>query len=61
MRKIVLVFLSLWIFSQIASAEVRVGHLFVMISDAMEEVKNSNNDKSLPILDKFKTEFDAIP
>lgn len=61
MRKIVLVFLSLWIFSQIASAEVRVGHLFVMISDAMEEVKNSNNDKSLPILENFKTEFDAIP
>ncbi len=60
MKKISILFF-LFFFLQIANAQVRVGHLFVMISDAMENAKNSNDMKSIPILENFKVEFNAIP
>lgn len=53
--------LFLFAIPQILSAEVRVGHLFVMISDAMENAKNDKNMESLPILEKFKEDFNVIP
>ncbi|WP_290879351.1 FTR1 family protein [Helicobacter sp.] len=61
MMKKFLILFFLCFFSQITNAQVRVGHLFVMISDAMENAKNSNEIESIPILENFKAEFDAIP
>ena len=40
------------------NAEVRLSHLFVLISDSMEEVKKENFSESLPILEQFKSEFE---
>lgn len=61
MMKNFLILFFLIFFSQVANAQVRVGHLFVMISDAMENAKNSNIIESIPILENFKAEFNAIP
>ena len=60
MMKKILVILFVFVIPQILNAQVRVGHLFVMISDAMENAKNSENMKSIPILEDFKAEFNSI-
>ena len=47
------------LFVSLGNAEVRLSHLFVLISDSMEEVKKENFAESLPILENFKSEFNA--
>lgn len=61
MMRGILVFLLLLMSTQVLNAQgVRLGHLFVMISDAMENAKNASNAEALPILENFKTEFNGI-
>ncbi len=58
-KKSILIFL--FFFLQSAYAQVRVVHLLVMISDAMDNAKNSNDFTSRPLFENFKAQFQAIP
>lgn len=60
MVKKILIILFLFVIPQVLNAQVRVGHLFVMISDAMENAKNDKDMQSVPILEDFKAEFNSI-
>ncbi|WP_104722579.1 FTR1 family iron permease [Helicobacter mesocricetorum] len=61
MVRLICLFFFLFVGLQGANSQVRVSHLFVMISDAMENVKKAKVDESLPILENFKADFYAIP
>ncbi|RDU68975.1 iron permease [Helicobacter cholecystus] len=60
MMKFIYLLFFLLLGLQDANAQVRVSHLFVMISDAMENAKNAKTEESVPILENFKTDFYAI-
>ncbi|WP_373819368.1 FTR1 family protein [Glaesserella sp.] len=59
-RVVALFTLSLML-SVCAYANVETGHLFVHLSDAMEQVKRGENTKSQPYLTLLQQEFLAIP
>lgn len=46
---------------QASNTQVSVSHLFIMISDAMENAKNAKVEESIPILENVKDNFYAIP
>ncbi len=60
MKKIFLYFLFCVFLPCFMGASVSVGHLFVKISDAMEQTKRGNFAEALPILEDLRSDFNAM-